>query len=400
MRTKLVIFGITGDLASRKLLPALHAIVESGACNPIEIIGVSRREVSVADLIQQSTGADTLTPLTKVLQFDVAHVHEYGPLKDALQLVEDEQALIYLSVPPGAAADIADLLGEAGITGPRIKILFEKPFGYDEASARDFIERTARSFDDTQTYRIDHFMAKEVSLALLELRAVAENHHHHWDATSVESIEMIATETLGVEGRGQFYEQTGALRDIVQGHLLQLLSLVLMKPITSEQLALLPQHRLEALQHLQIADPRESVRAQYEGYDAEVENPGSTTETFVSLVLQSEDPRWSEVPIRILTGKALHEKKTAITVHYKDGSKDTFVEGEVFSSVDGLRDAYQRVLVQAIQGQKALFTTADEIVRSWQLLGAVQQAWAMNDAPLQRYAKGQNASHVHLQRYI
>jgi len=106
------------------------------------------------------------------------------------------------------------------------------------------------------------------------------------------------------------------------------------------------------------------------------------------------------VPIRIVTGKALHEKKTAITIHYKDGSKDIFVEGEVQSSMDGLSEAYERVLVQAMLGQKALFTTGDEIIEAWRVVAAVQKAWAMNDIPLQRYEKGQHASHIHLQRYI
>lgn len=400
MRTKLVIFGITGDLARRRLLPAVHAIAQAGTCDPLEIIGVSRRAVNAQELIQEATGSDLLVSSTQIVQFDVAHLHEYSVLKEKLALADDEQAVIYLSVPPGAAADIADLLGEAGITGPRIKLLFEKPFGYDEASARDFINRTARSFDDEHTYRIDHYMAKEVALGLLELRAEAENHQHHWDNRSVESVEIVATETLDVQGRGHFYEQTGALRDIVQGHLLQLLSLVLMKPVSVEQLSLLPNYRLNALKALKPADPRESVRAQYDGYDTEVDNPGSTTETFVSLVLESEDPRWKDVPIRVLTGKALHEKKTAILVNYKDGTKDTFVEGEVTSSIDGLTDAYERVLVQAIQDQKALFTTAEEIIRSWQVLAPVQHAWDMNDVPLQTYDKGQHASHVHLQRYI
>jgi len=400
MHTKLVIFGITGDLSRRKLLPALDAIMKSQAAPELSIIGVSRREVDVPALIRAATGGDRLTSHTTVVTMNLAHADDYSRLREQLALRDDEQAVIYLSVPPGAAADIADFLGEAGITGPHIKLLFEKPFGYDETSARNFIERTSRSFDDEHTYRIDHYMAKEVALGLIELRAEAENHHHHWDNTSVESIEMVATEVLGVEGRGQFYEQTGALRDIVQGHLLQLLSLVLMKPVAVAQLSLLPYHRLEALKNMKIADPRESVRAQYQRYDVEVENPGSTTETFVSLVLQSDDERWKNVPIRILTGKALHEKKTAITINYKDGSKDIFTEGEVSSSIDPLSDPYQRVLVQAIQGQKALFTTADEVIQSWRILASVQQAWAMNDIPLQKYDIGQHASHVHLQRYI
>jgi glucose-6-phosphate 1-dehydrogenase len=400
MHTKLVIFGITGDLSRRKLLPALHAIVEHHDLPELSILGVSRREVDVPELIQQATGSSLLAPITRVHTMDLAQTGEYQALKDAIDLQDNEQAVIYLSVPPGAAADIADFLGQSGLNGPNVKLLFEKPFGFDLASANDFIERTARYFRDDQVYRIDHYMAKEVAIGLLELRAQADSHHHAWSAESVEEVEINAFETLGIEDRSHFYEQTGALRDVVQGHLMQLLALVLMQPLRREQMSELPSARLQALRHLQPADPEKATRAQYDGYAQEVDNPGSTVETFVSLDLQSNDPRWQGVPIRLATGKQLHEKKTVISLIYRDGSKDTFVEGEVTSSFDGLSEAYERVLVAAMNGEKHLFTTSGEILRSWELLAPLQRSWQMGDRPLHHYKKHTHAARIHLEHYI
>ncbi|HJM04444.1 MAG TPA: hypothetical protein QF549_02300 [Candidatus Saccharimonadaceae bacterium] len=398
MHTKLIIFGITGDLSRRKLLPALSDIVKSGQCQPLSIIGVSRRDVDVADVLGEH--AETLASITRMAQVDVAKLEDYHQLRDQVSLQQDEQAVIYLSVPPGAAADVADFLGEAGLNGPNVKLLFEKPFGYDAQSAHDFIQRTRRYFDDGQLYRIDHYMAKEVAMALLELRSDAASHHHQWSSASVERVKVLASETLGVEDRAQFYEQTGALRDVVQGHLLQLLSLVLMEPVATDELSLLPAKRLAALASLHPVDPSTSVRAQYADYDEEVGNPGSQTETFVSLDLASTDARWKNVPIRLTTGKRLSEKKTAVTIEYTDGTKDVFIEGEVKSSLDQLRDAYERVLVEAINGNKHIFTTSPEIIRAWEILADVQQSWAMNNQPLLQYEPGTRAGDVHIQPYI
>ncbi len=400
MHTKLVIFGITGDLSRRKLLPALHEIVEHHDLPELSILGVSRRELDVAELISDATHSSLLTPITRVHTMDLAMADDYRGLKESLALQDDEQAVIYLSVPPGAAADIADFLGQAGLNGSNVKLLFEKPFGFDLASANEFIERTARFFKDDQVYRIDHYMAKEVAVGLLQLRATADSHHHSWSAETVESIEITAYETLGIEDRAQFYEQTGALRDVIQGHLMQLLALVLMVPVGLGELSALPGARRDALTQLDPVDPEQTTRAQYDGYTDEVDNPGSTVETFVSIDLKSNDPRWQGVPIRLVTGKQLHEKKTAISLTYRDGSKDVFVEGEVTSSFDGVSEAYERVLIAAMNGEKYLFTTSDEIRRSWEVLAPLQKAWEMGDRPLHRYEKQAHAATIHLKHHI
>ena len=173
-----------------------------------------------------------------------------------------------------------------------------------------------------------------------------------------------------------------------------------MVPVATDELSLLPAKRLAALASLHPVDPSTSVRAQYAGYDEEVGNPGSQTETFVSLDLASTDARWKNVPIRLTTGKRLSEKKTAVTIEYTDGTKDVFIEGEVRSSLDQLRDAYERVLLEAINGNKHIFTTSPEIIRAWEILADVQQSWAMNNQPLLQYEPGTRAGDVHIQPYI
>ena len=386
MKTQLVIFGITGDLSSRKLLPALESIVQTGEYDELSIVGVSRREVDVAELVAQQP---SLENRTSVFTMDLAQSSDYEKLKAYLEQAKADQTLFYLSVPPGAAADIVDFLGQAGLNTPDYKVLFEKPFGFDLLSAQEFINRTALYFEESQLYRIDHYMAKEIAVELLRLRHDAENHHHHWNKESVKAITVVATETIGIEGRAQFYEQTGALRDFVQGHLMQLVSLVLMQNPRPQNL---PAQRLSALMWLEPVSPSKAARAQYEGYQEEVQNPGSQTETFVAFGLESNDPAWQGVPIRLVSGKALHEKRSYVSVEYTDGTEDIFDEA-VLTGKDGHHlDAYERVLIEAIAGRKEIFTSSPEVIRSWEILTPIQETWSMDYSPLPLYAPGSDTT--------
>ena len=386
MKTQLVIFGITGDLSSRKLLPALESIIKTGEYDDLSIVGVSRREVNGAELVAKQP---SLQDRTTVFTMDLAERDDYDKLKAHLEANKAEKTLFYLSVPPGAAADIVDFLGEAGMNTPEYKVLFEKPFGFDLVSAQEFIARTARYFEEEQLYRIDHYMAKEIAATLLRLRHNAENHHHHWNSQSVKAITVVATESIGIEGRAQFYEQTGALRDFVQGHLMQLLSLVLMQNPTPVHL---PAQRLKALEQLEPVDPEKAARAQYEGYQEEVENPGSQTETFVAFGMESNDPAWKGVPIRLVTGKALHEKRSYVSIEYIDGTSDVFDEAALTGKDGQHLDAYERVLIEAIAGRKDIFTSSPEVIRSWEILTPLQEAWAMDYKPLAQYKQGSDVT--------
>lgn len=387
MKTLLVIFGITGDLSTRKLLPALGHIVAEDKVPELQVLGVSRREVDVRQLVIDTTHNNELADRTSLLTMDVAELGDYVALKEKITEYGANQTLVYLSVPPGAAAQIVDLMGEAGLNTPDVHLLFEKPFGFDLASAKDFIARTGRYFDEKQLFRIDHYMAKEVAAELIRLRSNADSAHHHWGASTVKSITIVASETIGIEGRAQFYEQTGALRDFVQGHLMQLLSLALMtRPTIDESL---PAQRLRALSHIAPLDVTNAVRAQYEGYQEEAQNPGSPVETFVALELESTDPNWRGVPLRLVTGKSLDEKRSCIEVQYRDGSSDVFEEAKVAASRgDEQLDAYERVLLEAIAGRKELFTSGDEVLRAWEILAPLQYAWEMDATPITTYVPG------------
>lgn len=388
MATTLVIFGVTGDLSTRKLIPALEHILDSDEFEDLNVIGVSRRELDIDGLVATTLGHDRFNDRFSGFTLDFSSVDDYRRLRDSLSLSGEDQVLIYLSVPPGAAAEIVDLLGEAGFNSPQVKLLFEKPFGFDLESAQDFISRTTRYFDEGQIYRIDHYLAKEVSQEIIRLRSNAENRHRSWGCDSIESITIVASEKIGIEDRANFYEQTGALRDFVQGHLLQLLALVLLKVPDDYQEANLPQYRQAALEQLETVDAQTTIRAQYEGYEQTVGNIGSRTETFVNMALSSNDPQWRNVAIRLVSGKSLQDKRTFIEIVYKDGTKDVFEEGTVRSSDARLPDAYERVLAEAIKGNKSIFASSDEILRAWEILASVQRAWDFEMVPLGTYIPG------------
>lgn len=349
---------------------------------------------------------------------DMAQVAEYTRLRQHLNLQEDEQLLIYLSVPPVAAHQIIELLGEARLNTPNIKLLLEKPFGVDYTSALEMNERISAYFTEQQIYRIDHYLAKEMAQNIVAFRGGNALFSHMWDGNFIEKVEIEASETIGIEGRGQFYEQTGALRDVVQGHLMQLLSLVLMDVPPKLEWDELPERRQAALATILSADPVLAKRAQYKGYQEEVGNPGSLTETFVHLELFSDHPKWKDVPFVLITGKALTKKTTEIRVHFKKLHEaqgnllvlriqpNEGIEMEIFTKKPGydhmlepqklsfsypddieLPDAYEQVLVDAIRSRKSLFASSGEVLESWRILQPILDSWEMNQAPLKQYSQ-------------
>ena len=420
MKTKLLIFGITGDLSTRKLLPALRSIIASKELHgDLEIIGVSRRDVDIKALLMSSLGDTHLASHMRVVKMDMAKIEDYKDLREQVMLQHGEQLLIYLSVPPMAAGQIVDFLGRTGFTASNVKLLFEKPFGVDLESAKDVIARTSQYFEEAQIYRIDHYLAKEMAQNIVAFRGGNALFGHVWNGNAIEKIEVVALESITIEGRAGFYEQTGALRDFVQGHLMQLLALVLMDIPSDFGWDMLPSLRLDALRSIVSADPRLAVRAQYEGYQHEAGNLGSQTETFVSLHLSSKAEQWRNVPLVLTTGKALNKKLTEIRVFFRkfhDAQSNCLVfkiqpdEGidiELYTKKPGyerkmerrklsfayeedaiLPDAYEQVLVDAISTQKSLFTSGDEVLESWRVLQPILDSWSMADQPLFIYPKG------------
>jgi glucose-6-phosphate 1-dehydrogenase len=417
MKTKLVIFGVSGDLSRRKLLPALQKIVASGQFDDVEIIGVSRQQLGIEELIGSSY--HDLADRSSLFSMDMANLEDYKRLREKLASGERSHILIYLSVPPVATRQIVSLLGEAGLNKPYVKLLLEKPFGVDLASAEEMHEHITQYFNDDQVYRIDHYLAKEMAQNIIAFRSGNALFDYAWNNQAIESIEVVATEIIGIEGRGQFYEQTGALRDVVQGHLMQLLALMLMELTGELDWDKIPAQRLKALQQLHVADPTKAVRGQYEDYQNEANNPGSTTETFVALELSSKDPRWYGVPLRLITGKALAKKTTEIRINFKKRHEaqrnrlvfhiqpDEGVEIDVVAKKPGyertleskplsftypddtiLPEAYEQVLVDAIRSHKSLFTSSDEVLESWRVLQPILTTWSLGERP-SLYTKGE-----------
>lgn len=432
MKTKLIIFGMSGDLGRRKLIPALANIVAQNAIPDLSVIGISRRNIDVAQLLSGAKAPKNalhkLQTITNFYQMDLANVADYDQLKDFLGDAKDTQLLFYLSVPPSAATDIVDNLGQAGINGARVKIMFEKPFGFDLTSAHEMIDRTARYFKEAQIYRVDHYLEKEMAQNIIAMRYGNALFSQIWDNKTIDSIDIVASEKIGIEGRSIFYEQTGALRDVLQGHVMQLLALTLAKIPEQFSWADLPKMRLAALQQLVIARPDDSLRGQYHGYRDEVKNPNSMTETVAGVKLFSQDSAFTGVPIRLLTGKKLASKTTEIHLNLKRKHADqentvifriqpndgvamrllvkkpglavgprqfiTETSGFSFPSDVKLADAYEQIFVDAASAHKSLFASSDEIIRQWEILDPVQKAWSLDRTPLKLYNPGTEAKHL------
>lgn len=429
--TILVIVGITGDLSRRYLLPAIERLVKAGvAPERFTIVGVSRRDVSPADVLPEKS--HFLAKHLEMFQMNLSEPDDYLKLQQYLDGLaknwsKPAQRLFYLSIPPQVSQSIITMLGKTCIadTG-ETKLLLEKPFGTDLASAKELVEQTKKHFKEEQIYRIDHYLAKEMAQNLVVFREANPLFQHTWNGDFIQAVEITVAEKIGIEGRAAFYEQTGALRDVVQSHLLQLAALTLMNGIGEE----IPARRLQALKHLHVPAGKPlhdyAVRAQYEGYRQEVGNPDSTVETFVSLNLVSTDPHWTGVPIRLTTGKALHDRLTDIRLTYKteDGTEPnqltlqvqpnggidfclwtkapgysrklerqalTYYYKDYFSD---LPEAYEQVLLDAINGNRALFTSSDEVLETWRILEPIQKAWAMNSSDLRFYKPGSDVSEV------
>jgi len=423
MKTKLVLFGITGDLSKRKLIPALSNIIGTGDFSDLSVIGVSRRQPDKAEFLGEYH--DQLTDLISIFSMDLTQEGDYQRLKEAIDLKEDEQAIFFLSVPPESMSQIVEFLGKVGLNSPNIKIMLEKPFGVDFNTAKARMKEVKDYFQESQIYRIDHYLAKEMSQNIVAIRQGNALFEHIWENNAIEKVEVVAYEQIGIEGRSEFYEQTGALRDVMQGHLMQLLSLVLMEIPTTFDWDSEPVQRSRAFDKIEIADPTRSLRGQYRSYRNEIGNPESMTETFARVELMSSDSRWQGVPIILATGKGLNDKTTEVRIHLRKSHEaqtnslifhiqpNEGVSVEIFAKHPGydrefttntlafnygqnhrIPDAYEQVIVDAIKGQETLFASSDEILRAWEILQPVLDAWKANEEELIFYDSGSDPSKI------
>jgi glucose-6-phosphate 1-dehydrogenase len=443
----LVIFGITGDLAKRKVLPALYHLFQDQLVHEqTYLVGTSRRQVAtdeilghIRDAVTKSDGSvdqavmDRLASHFSMLEINPVNEADYDKLREHLSQLEETagthlQRLFYLSIPPQVYGGIVERLGTHGLNqGGRL--LVEKPFGYDLQSAEELIAATSAHFSEDQIFRIDHYLAKETAQNILIFRCNNPMFNRIWNNQNIRRVSITAAESIGIEGRANFYDHTGALRDLIQSHLMQLLSLTLMdipETITSENVHANKQAVLQNILPIpadQVAV--RTVRGQYQTYRDEVENPDSTTETFASMVLYSQDERWAGIPLRLTTGKALKVKRTSITVDFGEGAVNRlqfriqpdegitlklqvkkpgftdeiepthmdFTYESAFTGV-GNPDAYERVLVEAIRGDHLLFATDQEVLAAWHILQPVLNEWNKQATELMIYESGSDGPDV------
>jgi glucose-6-phosphate 1-dehydrogenase len=427
--TILIIFGISGDLAKRYLLPAIDAIARAGKLpEQFHIVGLTRQPNIVIDsLLKKIPDGEFLKNHMTLRQIDVENVDEYTNLGNYLDELEEKfqvpaQRLFYLSIPPQVSKLVVELLGKSHLSkSGEVKLLLEKPFGVNMENATDLTLHIDQYFSKEQIYRVDHYLAKETVQNIIVFRDGNSLFKKTWNNYFIQSIEVVVSEKIGIEGRANFYEKTGALRDMVQSHLLQLLALILMKLPEEDALNTVPELRLEALKHLKIKDiKKDAIRGQYEGYKDEVGNKDSTVETFVSIILESSDERWVGVPLTLSTGKALDDKLTEIRILYKKEndceSNELFLQLQPKEEIqfniwakrpgyeyainphtlsfkykehyDVLPEAYEQVLFNAINSDHSLFTSSDEIIEAWRILDVLQKTWQKSGEGLVIYKKG------------
>lgn len=362
--TIFVIVGSTGDLATRKLLPALKALVEQNALPSVfHLICVTR---------QSGVSAPTFLPsdMVTVLQMDSTDHTQYHRLTECVEDIErkwgtEAQRILYLAVPPSASHTILHNLDSFDLV--RTKVVIEKPFGVDRESAEALIQMIERHVLPQHVYLMDHYVAKEFAEQVGEFHIV---HKELIDAQRIARVDIIASESIGVEGRANFYEQTGALRDFVQNHLLELAALL----IGGSD----PMERTAALGDLQVVHAR---RGQYEGYRHDVGNPASTTETFVALHLRCGTEHWQDIPITLATGKALATKETSVRVSLTTG--DTIVYTDTAAHT-----TYERIIQGVIRGDRTKFVSSSEVLEAWRVVAPVQRQWKQTSDDLVIYPKG------------
>ena len=457
----LVLFGATGDLAHRKVMPALYHLWRTNLLpHEFVVLAIGRRpyddETFRAEIRGSLEQFSRVLPLDEAAWASFSERIRYQRLDfadpsgfDALAARCDEfdaehgtrgNRLFYLATQPSQFAEIVAQLGRVGLDHERHdggwrRVVIEKPFGHDLDSARRLNREVGKVFRETQVYRIDHYLGKETVRNLLVFRFGNGIFEPLWNRRYVDHVQITVAESIGIENRGAFYEETGASRDVLQNHLLQLVSLVAMEPPAAFTADALRDEKVKVLRAIAPVDPAHSVvRGQYgPGWVAATAVPGyreeadvhasSETETYIAARLTIDDWRWSGVPFYVRTGKRLPKRSTEIAIQFREvphrlfrdagadpdpnllairiqpdegimlrfGAKVPglgldvrsvtmdFTYGSAFS-VDS-PDAYETLILDALQGDASLFTRADEVEEAWSIVDPIIEAWAASEPP-------------------
>ncbi len=447
----IVLFGATGDLAKRKLLPGLFHLAAAGLLPPrYRVIGTSPAKFALSTeqfrqharqacqdfcVTKPDGSADEWAKFAERLSFAPSDPDDYTALQEAVANAEKEiggspQRLFHLAVPPDAFESVVSLLGDAGLASGS-RVIVEKPFGHDLASARELDEDLHKVFDESQIFRIDHFLGKESVDNILAFRFANGLFEPVWNRSHINYVQIDVPETLSIEGRADFYDKTGAYRDMVVTHLFQVLGFIAMEPPTSLTAQQLRAEKLKVYQALRPIDVRHVVRGQYAGYRNEPGvAPDSQTETLVAVRAEVENWRWHGVPFYLRSGKSMGASRQVVTLGFHEpplrmfrAHRKAIPEGRrneividfadpgsittnflvkepgaemslgsasmIFRYQDSFAQAnalegYERLILDAMIGDGALFTSSDGIERLWE----VSEPLLQNPPPVEPYQPG------------
>jgi glucose-6-phosphate 1-dehydrogenase len=453
----LVIFGASGDLTARKLVPALFSLfIENRLPDKFEIIGFARREKTNEDFRKEMfegvqkysrwapVKEDQWEAFAQHLSYHIGNFDDaqtYKELGDNLDKIEitqtGTQRLFYFATAPEFFSEIAKFLNKAGLIGhhkTNARVVIEKPFGQDYASAQKLINDLHECIDESSVFRIDHYLGKETVQNLLYFRFANSIYEPVWNHNMVDHIQITLAEQEGVGKRGGYYDGIGAIRDMMQNHVMQLLALVAMEPPSSVGAEALRNEKVKVIQSILTPDHEKaaamSVRAQYDGYLKEDRvDPNSKTETYTAVKFHIDNWRWAGVPFYLRTGKMLKSKASEIIIIFKRPPTALFQNaseslllpqnrihirlqpqegihfvfnvkrpGEKFLEPADMDfayktkfgsyspEAYERLLRDAIIGDPTLFTRADEVLEGWRLMDAIRTSW--EKAPVHQYKAG------------
>jgi glucose-6-phosphate 1-dehydrogenase len=433
----IVLFGATGDLARRKLLPGMLHLSEAGLLPDYRLVGVATDELGQDEfrtVAREAVDEFARTEVTDESWRDFARRLSYVPtsagpvglreqvLRHEKELGGEARHLHYLSIPPMAAGSVVRMLAEAELVDSA-RIIMEKPFGNDLETARALNATVHQIFREDQVFRIDHFLGKEAAQNILAFRFANGLFEPIWNRDHIDHVQIDVPETLSVDGRAAFYEETGAYRDMVVTHLFQILAFIAMEPPTALEPKAISEEKNKVFRAMRPIDPSHVVRGQYEGYrHTEGVDPRSETETFVALRAEIDNWRWAGVPFFLRTGKQMAEGARIVSIAFREPPKSMFPDGSgvgtqgpdhlTFDLADSSKlslsfygkrpgpgmkldklslqfalhetgreadvlEAYERLIHDAMVGDRTLFNTAEGIERLWEISKPV-----LDDPPL------------------